>query len=481
MGTPGMRASLVSREVVADSFELAAMNLPFDGAIGICGCDKTIPAVAIALTRLDLPSLALYGGSIQPGRFEGRDVTIQDVFEAVGAVASGAMSCERLRDLEDKACPGPGSCGGQFTANTMAMALTFLGLSPMGLNDIPATDPAKPQSAREAGAMLLSLIDRGIRPSHLLSRESFENAAASVAASGGSTNAILHLLAMAREAGIGLTLAELDRIFARTPTLCDLKPGGRYTAPDLSAAGGTALLARRLFEAGLLHDTPTVAGRLHDLVADAAESDGQEVVRPTSLPLKPYGGIAMLFGNLAPRGCVVKLSGHGRRAHTGPARVFDSEEACFEAVQAGRIRAGDVLVIRYEGPKGGPGMREMLAVTAAIQGAGLGSEVALLTDGRFSGATHGLMIGHVAPEAAVGGPIARIEDGDTITIDVDRRRLDCAADLGARRWDPPLPKPVNAVLRKFRRLVGSAADGASTSIEPAEFPPSSPLRPGVTR
>ncbi|HKC24274.1 MAG TPA: dihydroxy-acid dehydratase, partial [Thermoanaerobaculia bacterium] len=407
MGTAGMRASLVSREVIADSIELAVRGHSLDAAVVLVGCDKTIPAGAMALARLDVPSLVLYGGSILPGAVGGRDVTIQDVFEAVGAHAAGRLDDDDLAVVEEAACPGAGACGGQFTANTMATALTFLGLSPMGANDVPATDPRKDTVAREAGALVMRLLAEGLTPSRILTREAFENAIASVVATGGSTNAVLHLLAIAHEAGVPLALDDFDAIARRTPLLADLKPGGRFTAPDLARAGGSRLLARRLAEAGLLRDAITVDGRtLAAEAASASETPGQEVLRDTARPLKPTGGLAILRGSLAPDGAVVKLAGHERLFHRGPARVFDSEKAAFETVQRGRIRAGDVVVIRYEGPRGAPGMPEMLAVTAALVGRGLGDSVALVTDGRFSGATRGLMAGHASPEAAVGGPIA---------------------------------------------------------------------------
>ncbi len=463
MGTAGMRASLVSREVIADSLELAAMNLPFDAVLCVCGCDKTIPGVAMTAIRIDLPAVILYGGSILPGRVNGKDVTIQDVFEGVGAHAAGRITDAELKTLEDNACPGAGACGGQFTANTMATTLTFMGLSPMGFNDVPAVSPEKPAIARQAGAMTLSAYRRNLRPSQLLTRQSFENAVASVAATGGSTNSVLHLLALAREAGIAFDLEDFDAVSARTPTLCDLKPGGQFTAPDMTAAGGSQLLAQRLLKGGWAHDTLTITGeRLSQTCLSATETEGQQVIRPNHAPLKDRGGIAVLRGNLAPAGCVVKLSGHSRRKHTGPARVFNCEEDCFAFVQQGCARPGDVLIIRYEGPKGGPGMREMLAVSAALQGMGLGEDIALLTDGRFSGATHGLMIGHIAPEAAVGGPIALVQDGDIIHIDVDQRRLDVSADLNSRHFNPPIPTRHYGVMGKYRRLVGSASDGAIT-------------------
>jgi dihydroxy-acid dehydratase len=465
MGTEGMRASLVSREVIADSMELAVRGHLFDAAVAISGCDKTIPGSVMALARLDLPSLVLYGGSILPGRFQGRDVTIQDVFEAVGACAAGAMTAEELRELEEHACPGAGACGGQFTANTMAVAITMLGISPMGANDIPATDGEKGAAASACGRQVMELLARDLRPSRILTRAAFENAIASVAATGGSTNAILHLLAIAREADVPLALDEFDTIAARTPLLADLKPAGRYTAPDMHRAGGTRLLAGRLLEAGLLRDGPTVSARsFFDEARAARETPGQDVLRPLASPLKSAGGFAILRGSLAPEGCVAKLAGHERLTWSGPARVFDSEEEAFEAVERRAVRPGDAVVIRYEGPRGGPGMREMLAVTAALVGQGLGDTVALVTDGRFSGATHGLMVGHVAPEAAAGGPLAFVRDGDVISFDIRARRLDVAADLDARRrsWRPPAPRYTKGVMAKYAALVSSASEGAVT-------------------
>ncbi|HWG58593.1 MAG TPA: dihydroxy-acid dehydratase [Candidatus Acidoferrales bacterium] len=467
MGTEGMKASLVSREVIADSIELFVRAHAFDAVVAICGCDKTIPGTVMAVARLDIPGLVLYGGSIMPGNFRGREVTIQDVFEAVGACAAGSITERDLHELEDHACPGAGACGGQFTANTMATAITFLGISPMGANEVPATDPRKAKIAVDCGAMVMQLLKSDRRPSQIITRAAIQNAIASVAATGGSTNAVLHLLAIARDAGISLTIDEFDRISARTPLLADLKPGGRFTAPDMYKAGGMRLLAKRLLDAGLLNDGPTASGRnLFEEISEAAETPGQEVVRPLSKPLKTHGGLAILRGSLAPEGCVVKLAGHERLLHTGPARVFDSEEEAFEAVQQRAIRAGDVVVIRYEGPKGGPGMREMLAVTGALVGQGLGDSVALITDGRFSGATHGLMVGHVAPEAASGGPIAFLREGDQITLDVKARRLDAKANLEERRaqWKPPAPRYRTGVMAKYARLVSSASEGAITGI-----------------
>jgi len=471
MGSPGMRASLVSREVIADSIELVARGNLFDGLVVLVGCDKTIPAAAMALARLDVPGIILYGGSIAPGRWQDRDVTIQDVFEAVGAHAAGRLTDAGLAELESRACPGAGACGGQFTANTMAMACEFLGLSPMGSGDVPAAASAKHDVAARAGRLIMDVVAGGRRPSTVLSRGAFENAIASVAATGGSTNAVLHLIAIAREAGLTLTLEDFDRITERTPLLADLKPGGRFVATDLFAAGGTRLVAQRLDAAGaLVSDCITVTGQtIGEEAAEARETPGQQVVRPATAPLKRSGGLVILRGNLAPEGCVVKIAGHDHLTHRGPVRVFDSEEAAFAAVQANRIIRGDVIVIRYEGPRGGPGMREMLGVTAALMGAGLGDAVALLTDGRFSGATRGLMVGHVAPEAAVGGPIAAIADGDIVTIDVPERRLDvdlADAQIADRlaAWTPPQPRHTLGVMAKYARLVSSASTGAVTGF-----------------
>ena len=469
MGTEGMKASLVSREVIADSIELVARGNAFDGLVCLSGCDKTNPGVAMALARLDLPGLILYGGSTAPGRCDGRDLTVQDVFEAVGAHSAGKIDDAALKAVKDAACPGAGACGGQFTANTMAASLELLGLSPMGLNGIPAEDPRKGDAAETCGRLVMDLLKRDLRPSAILTREAFENAVAAVAATGGSTNAVLHYLALAREARVPFTLDDFDRISTRTPLLADLKPGGRFTAPDLAAAGGIRLVANRLLAGGLVHGgCPTVTGRtLAEELAEATETPGQEVVRPLARPLKASGGLVILKGSLAPEGCVVKVAGHERLHHTGPARVFDTEEAAFEAVQANRIEAGDVVVIRYEGPRGGPGMREMLGVTAALVGAGLGESVALLTDGRFSGATRGLMAGHVAPEAAAGGPIGLVREGDTIVMDIPGRRLDLQVDpavLAARRaaWKAPEPRYTRGVFAKYAATVASASEGAVT-------------------
>jgi dihydroxy-acid dehydratase len=469
MGTQGMKTSLVSREVVADSIELVGRGHMFDAVVTIVGCDKTIPAAAIAHVRLGVPSVIVYSGSIAPGRFKDRDVTIQDVFEGVGANAAGKLSDEDLRDLEEHACPGAGACGGQFTANTMAMALEFLGLSPMGSASPPALDARKDERCLETGRLVMELLERGLTPERILTRHSFENAIAAGAASGGSTNLVLHLLAIAREAGIPLAIDDFDRVSERTPTIADLKPGGRYTAVDLDRAGGTRLFGRRLLEAGLLDgEQTTVSGKtLAEEVEGAVEPAGQDVITPVERPLSPTGGLVILKGNIAPEGCVVKVAGYTRLVHTGPARVFDSEEAAMKEVQAGGISAGDVVVIRYEGPRGGPGMREMLGVTAAIVGQGLGEEVALLTDGRFSGATRGLMAGHVAPEAAHGGPIAALQDGDTVSFDIRARTLE--ADLSTeeleerlRAWTEPEPRFATGVMAKYAALVSSAAEGAVT-------------------
>jgi dihydroxy-acid dehydratase len=470
MGTEGMKASLVSREVIADSVELVARGHLFDAVVALSGCDKTIPGTVMALARLNLPSLMLYGGSIMPGTFRGRAVTIQDVFEAVGQHAAHQMTDAELKELEDHACPGPGACGGQFTANTMAIAFEFLGISPMGWNGVPAMDPRKDDVAFACGKLVMELLKQDLRPRRLITRKSLENAIAAVATTGGSTNAVLHLLAVAREAGVRLTLDDFDRINRKVPLLADLKPGGRFMAADLSAAGGTTLVAKRLLDAGLLHpDQPTVTGRtIGEEASQAKETPGQEVVRPLSDPIKPTGGLVILKGNLAPEGCVVKVAGHSRLTFRGPAKVFDCEEDAFAAVKACRIKAGDVVVIRYEGPAGGPGMREMLSVTAALVGEGLGDSVALLTDGRFSGATHGLMAGHVSPEAIKGGPIAAVKNGDMIVFDIPNRRLDVELpqkELRARlkKVKHPAPRYTTGVLAKYARHVSSASEGAVTS------------------
>jgi dihydroxy-acid dehydratase len=469
MGTDGMRASLVSREVIADSIELVVQAHMFDAVIALSGCDKTIPATVMALARLDLPGVMLYGGSILPGHLHGERVTIGEVFEAVGAHAAGRIDDAELKAIEEAASPGAGACGGQFTANTMAMAFEVLGISPSGLNLVPAVDERKPVVAEQAGRLVMDVLKRGLRPSDYITRESFENAIAAIACSGGSTNGVLHLLALASEMGIKLSIDDFHEISERTPLLCDLKPGGRYVAPDLAEAGGVPLVLSRLREAGLLHeDAMTVTGQTVGEIASAAiESDGQQVVRPLADPLSETGGLAILHGNLAPDGCVVKLAGYTRRRQTGPARVFECEEDAMEAVRTNSIKPGDIVVIRNEGPAGGPGMREMLAVTAALVGEGLGEDVALITDGRFSGATRGLMAGHVAPESIRGGPIGLVRDGDEITLDVTARRLDVAlsgAELAERQRDyVPYDRPFPGVaLSKYARLVSSAAEGAIT-------------------
>jgi len=469
MGVEGMKCSLISREVIADSIELVARGNHFDALICLSGCDKTNPGVVMALARLDIPGLALYGGSIAPGHLGERDLTIQDVFEAVGAYGSGRSSAEQFKAVENMACPGAGACGGQFTANTMSTVMEFLGISPMGSNGIPAMADEKDEAAYNAGKLVIEMLRRNLRPSQVLTRKAIENAIAAVAATGGSTNAVLHLLAIACEAGVELTIDDFDRISSRTPLIADLKPGGRFVANDLFKAGGIQLVAKRLLDGGLLHgDAMTVTGQsISEAARMAKEIPGQEVVRPVNHPLKSTGGLVILKGNLAPDGCVVKVAGHERMTHKGPARVFDREEDAFHAVQKGKIKPNDVVVIRYEGPKGGPGMREMLGVTAALVGAGLGDSVALLTDGRFSGATHGLMAGHVAPEAAHGGPIAAGRDGDAIVFDVEARRLDVEiseSEMSSRlrQWSPPAPRYTTGVMAKYAKLVSSAAEGAVT-------------------
>jgi dihydroxy-acid dehydratase len=476
MGTAGMRTSLVSRELIADSIELVTTGHLFDAVIALSGCDKTIPGTVMALARLDVPGVMLYGGSIPPGRYQGRDITIMDVFEAVGAHAAGKITDAELAEIEATASPGPGACGGQFTANTMAMAFEMMGISPIGPSLVPAQDATKANVAYAAGELVMDVLERGLKPSDIITRESLENAIMAVASSGGSTNGVLHLLAVAREIGVPLDIDDFDRIAMSVPTLCDLKPGGRFVATDLHAAGGTALLAQRLLEGGHLHeDQVTVTGKtIGEHAREARETPGQEVIVPLDRPLKPTGGLAILRGNLAPEGSVVKLSGHERRHHRGPARVFDGEEAAMAAVTAGQINPGDVVIIRNEGPAGGPGMREMLAVTAAIVGEGLGDSVALLTDGRFSGATRGFMGGHVAPEAVRGGPIAAVREGDTVTIDVEARRidLDLPEDEIERRlaeYEPP-EAPRWGVLAKYAALVSSASEGAVTQPDPARSP-----------
>ena len=473
MGTEGMKASLISREVIADSMELVGRGHMFDALVALVGCDKTIPAAAMALIRLNIPGIILYGGSIAAGHFQGRDVTIGDVYEAIGANAAGLMTDEELKQLENVACPAAGACGGQFTANTMSTVMEFIGLSPMGFNSVPALDSEKDAIAYGTGQMVMELLGRGVRPKDILTKKAFENAIASVAATGGSTNSVLHLLAMAHEAGVRLTIDEFDGVSARTPLIADLKPGGRYVAVDVHRAGGIPLIARKLVEGGLglLHEEQiTVSGRtIGDEARRAQEIPGQDVVRPVSNPLKKTGGLVILKGSLAPDGCVVKIAGHERLYHRGPARVFDCEEDAMKAVTSKTVQPGDVVVIRYEGPRGGPGMREMLGVTGAIVGEGFGESVALLTDGRFSGATRGLMVGHVAPEAARGGPIAALANGDTVVIDVNARRLDVelSAEEIARRlatWHEPEPRYKAGVFAKYATLVSSASEGAVTGF-----------------
>ena len=467
MGTRGMRASLMSREVIADSAELAVRGHSLDAVVFIAGCDKTIPAAAMAAARLDLPSVVLYGGSIMPGKLGGKAITIQDVFEAVGAHSAGAIDDRELQQVEQAACPGAGACGGQFTANTMALAMSFLGLSPVGLNDIPAVHPDKKQAAFEAGRMALDALRAGRNARSLINAKSLRNAAVAGTATAGSTNLILHLLAIAREAGVPeseFNIDMFDEVSRETPVIADLKPGGRFMAPDMSAAGGTPLLGRRLMEAGLITDTPTVTGRsLFEHFQGAAETPGQEVIVTADRPIKARGGFGICYGNIAPEGCVVKLAGHGKLRFEGPAKVYDGEEAAFDAVTNGAIQPGDVVVIRGEGPVGGPGMREMLGVTAAIQGRGLGDSVALITDGRFSGATYGFMVGHISPEAARGGPIGKLQDGDIIAIDVEQRIIETDADLASRpdRTWPTSPEATGA-FAKYAALVGSASHGAVT-------------------
>ena len=476
MGTEGMKGSLVSREVVADSVELVARSHMFDGLVTISGCDKTIPAMTMVLGRLNIPGLMLYCGSIMFGRcvgtegpFAGRNLTIQDVFEAVGAYNAGKIPLEQFKDVEDHACPGAGACGGQFTANTMATAYEMLGMSPMGWNGIPAIDPRKEEVAFECGKLVMALLSRGLAPRSIVTRKSFENAIAGVMATGGSTNAVLHLLATARDFGVKLSIDDFDRISRKTPVLADLKPWGNYTAPEMYEAGGMPVVGKRLLEAGLLHaGERTVTGRtIGEEVKAASEPAGQQVIKPLAKALKAEGGIAILRGNLAPEGCVIKLSGQTKYSHRGPARVFEREEDAFQAVKKGKIKPNDVIVIRYEGPKGGPGMREMLHVTGALQGAGLGESVALMTDGRFSGATHGFMIAHIVPEAAERGPIATIRSGDTISIDVKKRRLDMevpAAEIRRRlaKWKAPRPRYASGVFAKYVKAVSNASVGAIT-------------------
>jgi dihydroxy-acid dehydratase len=469
MGTEGMRASLVSRELIADSIELVCRGQLFDAVVCVVGCDKTIPAAAMALARMDIPGLVLYGGTIAAGRYRGKDVTIQDVFEAVGANAAGTISDQELHDLENVACPGAGACGGQYTANTMSTVMEMIGLSPMGFNSVPAMDARKDEVAFACGKVVLNLLRRGIRPREILTRDAFENAIASVAATGGSTNAVLHLLAIAREAGVDLQIDDFQIVSERTPLLADLKPSGRFVAADMHAAGGVRLLARRLLRGNHIHpEAKTVTGlTVQSESENGVETSGQQVIAPLEKPLKKTGGLVILKGNLALEGCVAKISGHERLEHRGPARVFESEEDAMSAVTSKKIHSGDVVVIRYEGPKGGPGMREMLSVTGAIVGEGLGSSVALLTDGRFSGATHGLMAGHVSPEAALGGPIAAVRDGDMIRFDVRQRVLEVEISDEVLRqrmngWKPPQPRYPTGVFAKYAALVSSASQGAST-------------------
>jgi dihydroxy-acid dehydratase len=470
MGTEGMRTSLVSREVITDSIELVTRGNLFDALIVLVGCDKTIPGGIMAVARLNIPSLVLYGGSIAAGQFEGHSVTLQDVYEAIGSHARGKMSDAKLKELEKVACPGAGACGGQFTANTMALVSEFLGIAPMQLSSVPATNPAKHNAGHRAGELVMDLLRRGVTPSKIITKAAIENAIAGVAATGGSTNAVLHLLAIANETHIPLSIDDFDRISSRTPVLADLKPSGRFVATDLFNAGGTALVAKRLLEAKLMHgDCITVTGRtIAEEAAQAKEAPKQEVVKTVAAPLKPTGGLVILKGNLAPEGCVIKVAGHNFVTFKGPARVFDTEEAAFDAVGDGTIKAGDVVVIRYEGPRGGPGMREMLSVTGALVGAGLGESVALLTDGRFSGATHGFMAGHVAPEAVNGGPIAIVADGDTIEFDLPKRSLNVdIADAEIQRrmatWKAPAPRFSTGVMAKYALMVSSAAQGAVTT------------------
>ena len=471
MGTEGMKTSLVSRELVADSIELVTRGRLFDGLVCIVGCDKTIPGAVMALGRLDIPSVVLYSGTIYPGTYRGkRDATVVTIFEAIGAYRAGKISLEELYEVENVSCPGPGACGGQFTANTMSTIVEFLGLAPGGLNGIPSEDPSKEEAARRCGELVMDLVRRDVRPSSFVTRQAIENAIASLAATGGSTNGVLHLLAIAHEFGVSLELDDFAAIADRTPIVADLQPGGRYTAADIHEAGGVALIMRELLKRDLLHrEAPTVDGRtIGEVAAAVRERSGQQVVVPIETPIKPVGGLTILRGSLAPEGCVVKLAGHERRQHRGPARVFDSEHACFDAVRQQSIKPGDVVVIRYEGPVGGPGMQEMLSVTAALVGEGIGGQIALLTDGRFSGGTHGLMIGHVAPEAALGGPIALVEEGDEIVIDVDRKALDLNVppeELSQRRsrWTPPPPHYGRSAMSKYAKLVSSASTGAVTT------------------
>ncbi|HWB87016.1 MAG TPA: dihydroxy-acid dehydratase [Bryobacteraceae bacterium] len=470
MGTEGMKTSLISRELIADSIELLVRGHMFDGVVALVACDKTIPGAAMALLRLNVPGIVLYGGSILPGKHNGHDITIQDVFEAVGANAAGRMSDAELRDIEDHACPGAGACGGQFTANTMATVMELIGLSPMGTASVPQVDKRKDAVAYRCGEVIMDAVRRNLRPRDICTRKAFENAIAGVAATAGSTNAVLHLLAMAREAEVPLTIDDFGTISARTPVFVDIKPGGRFMAADVDKAGGIPVIAKRLMDGKLVDaSTHTVTGRTFaEEASEARETPGQEVIHPLTNVLKPRGGIAILHGSLAPEGCVIKLAGHDKKIHHGPARVFEREEDAMQAVTHGKIKAGDVVIIRYEGPRGGPGMREMLGVTGAIVGAGLSDSVALVTDGRFSGATHGFMIAHVAPEAYNGGPIAAVRENDPITVDADQGviNIDIPAEEVARRlaeWKPPAPRYQTGVFAKYCALVASASEGAITS------------------
>jgi dihydroxy-acid dehydratase len=470
MGTEGMKTSLVSREVIADSIELVARGHMFDGIVALVACDKTIPAAAMALVRLNVPGVILYGGTILPGHYKGKDITIQDVFEAVGANAAGRIGDDELLAIENAACPGPGACGGQYTANTMSTVMEIIGLSPMGLNGIPQVDQRKHGAARQCGEVIMNAVRKNLRPRDIVTRKAIENAIASVAASGGSTNAVLHLLALAREAGVPLNIEDFQDLSHKTPLLADLKPAGRYTAADVDKAGGIPVIAKRLYDGGYVHaDAMTITGKTFaECVQSVKETPGQDVIRPLENPIKSSGGLVILKGSLAPLGAVIKVTGLNRKSQTGPARVFDSEEAAMQAVLGGKIKPGDIVVIRYEGPRGGPGMREMLGVTSAIVGEGLSESVALITDGRFSGATRGFMVGHVAPEAAVGGPIAAVREGDLITIDIESCQITLdipQAELHERlaKFSRPAPKYTSGVMAKYVALVGSASDGAVTS------------------
>ncbi len=471
MGTEGMKTSLISREVVADSIELVARGHYFDAIVALSGCDKTIPGTVMALARVNVPSLMIYGGTIDPGSHDGKDITIQEVFEAVGKFSAGQINLKQLCQIENAACPNAGACGGQFTANTMASAYAIMGISPMGTNEIPAMSPKKDDACYQAGKLVMELLKKNLCPSDIITKKSFENAIASVCLTGGSTNAVLHLMALAKETGIALKIEEFDKISKKTPLLGDLKPGGRFVANDTYRAGGYRVITKRLLDAGLLHaNCMTVSGKtIGEEAKLAKELAGQQVIRPLDNPIKPTGGLVILKGNLSPEGCVIKVAGHKRTFHEGPARVFNCEEDAFKAVKDQKIKKGDVLVIRYEGPRGGPGMREMLAVTAAISGEGLGEYVALLTDGRFSGATRGFMIGHVSPEAAMGGPIAAVQNGDLIRLDVDKNKIELlisAAEMKKRlkKWKEPKPRYKMGVMAKYAKLVSSAAEGAVTSF-----------------